>query len=84
MVRREAEIQIVCYNHSELQLLMGSLMRELTVVLILVGFVLAGFWAGTDQGIAVLDVEVQEVEQEEEPVPVRSPRFEALYRPNEI
>lgn len=59
-------------------------MRELIVVLILVGFVLAGFWAGTDQGVASLDVVVQEVEQEEEPVPVRSPRFDALYTPNEI
>ena len=59
-------------------------MRELIVVLILAGFVLAGFWAGTDQGIASLDVVVEEVDQEEEPVPVHSPRFEALYRTNDI
>lgn len=63
---------------------MGFQMRELFAVIFLVGCVLVGLWAGTDHGVATLDVVIEDVEPEEEPVPVRSQRFDALYKKNEI
>jgi|GEM_PF-1611524 len=58
-------------------------MRDFIIVSVLVAIAFAGFMAGIGQGTDSVPVvaEVEEV-RPEETVPV--PRFDALYRPNEI